>query len=213
MRVLPTRWQRKPAGIDMNRNYVTVTLCITVWGIWNAHPFLRVELLVQSHHPMTGRIATEWTHPSNTNVEILSLLHCYWLYCNFAFVITSQLHCLLFRSFAGCVSTNVYLVCTVWRGLRNGLGKRVNWRNGSTIRCISNSGDTPAPPLKARFCHHQRPLCVAMRSTPAFHRKCPVNEHEIAKKSCGWREIRRVNGSKSRKNCIAGGQFRELMLH
>ena len=88
----------------------------------------------------------------------------------------------MFRSFAGCVSTNVYLVCTVWRGLRNGLGKRVNWRNGSTIRCISNSGDTPAPPLKARFCHHQRPLCVAMRSTPAFHRKCPVNEHEIAKK-------------------------------
>ena len=28
MRVLPTRWRRKPAGIDMNRNYVTVTLCI-----------------------------------------------------------------------------------------------------------------------------------------------------------------------------------------
>ena len=25
MRVLPTRWRRIPAGIDMNRNYVTVT--------------------------------------------------------------------------------------------------------------------------------------------------------------------------------------------
>ena len=28
IRVLPTRWRRKPAGIDMERNYVTVTLCI-----------------------------------------------------------------------------------------------------------------------------------------------------------------------------------------
>ena len=26
--VLPTRWRRKPAGTDMDRNYVTVTLCI-----------------------------------------------------------------------------------------------------------------------------------------------------------------------------------------
>ena len=28
MRVSPTRWRRKPAGIDVERNYVTVTLCI-----------------------------------------------------------------------------------------------------------------------------------------------------------------------------------------
>ena len=28
MRVLLTKWQRKPAGIDMEWNYVTVTLCI-----------------------------------------------------------------------------------------------------------------------------------------------------------------------------------------
>jgi len=28
LRVLPTRWRRQPAGIDMERNYVTVTLCI-----------------------------------------------------------------------------------------------------------------------------------------------------------------------------------------
>jgi len=26
LRVLPTRWRRKPSGIDMNQNYVTVTL-------------------------------------------------------------------------------------------------------------------------------------------------------------------------------------------
>jgi len=30
MRVLPTRWRRKPAGIDMERNYVTVTLSIAL---------------------------------------------------------------------------------------------------------------------------------------------------------------------------------------
>jgi len=28
MRVLPTKWRRNPAGVDMERNYVTVTLCI-----------------------------------------------------------------------------------------------------------------------------------------------------------------------------------------
>jgi len=27
LRVLPTRWRRKPAGIDTERNYVNVTLC------------------------------------------------------------------------------------------------------------------------------------------------------------------------------------------
>ena len=32
MRVLPTTWQRKPAGIDMERNYVTITLCISLSG-------------------------------------------------------------------------------------------------------------------------------------------------------------------------------------
>jgi len=32
LRVLPTRWRRKPAGIDMERNYVTVNLCIAVWN-------------------------------------------------------------------------------------------------------------------------------------------------------------------------------------
>jgi len=31
MRVLPTKWRRKPAGIDMERNYVTVTLCFKLF--------------------------------------------------------------------------------------------------------------------------------------------------------------------------------------
>ena len=33
MTVLPTIWRRKPAGIDMERNYVTVTLCILAFLI------------------------------------------------------------------------------------------------------------------------------------------------------------------------------------
>ena len=28
LRVLPTTWRRKPAGIDMERNYASITLCI-----------------------------------------------------------------------------------------------------------------------------------------------------------------------------------------
>ena len=28
VRVLPTRWRRKPAGTDVERNYFTVALCI-----------------------------------------------------------------------------------------------------------------------------------------------------------------------------------------
>jgi len=36
MTVLPTRWWQKPAGIDMEQNYVTVTLCIAVIVITNA---------------------------------------------------------------------------------------------------------------------------------------------------------------------------------
>ena len=31
IRVLPTKWRRKPAGIDVQRNYATVTLCIKGW--------------------------------------------------------------------------------------------------------------------------------------------------------------------------------------
>jgi len=30
MRVLLTKWRRKPTGIDMERNYVSVTLCIQI---------------------------------------------------------------------------------------------------------------------------------------------------------------------------------------
>jgi len=31
VRVLPTRWRRKPAGIDVERNYITITLYMLVF--------------------------------------------------------------------------------------------------------------------------------------------------------------------------------------
>jgi len=37
LRVLPTRWLRKPAGIDTERNYATVTLCIASYLSRAAH--------------------------------------------------------------------------------------------------------------------------------------------------------------------------------
>ena len=39
MRVLPTRWRRKPTGIDTNRNYVTVTLCMGLATKRQGHEF------------------------------------------------------------------------------------------------------------------------------------------------------------------------------
>jgi len=36
MKVLPTKWRRKPAGIDMERNYVSVTLCIHMSQVFSA---------------------------------------------------------------------------------------------------------------------------------------------------------------------------------
>ena len=36
---LPTRWRRKPANIDMERNYVTVTLCICNCNTYPIHAF------------------------------------------------------------------------------------------------------------------------------------------------------------------------------
>jgi len=40
MRVLPTKWRRKPAGIDMERNYVTVTLSIVTDRRPSVSPFV-----------------------------------------------------------------------------------------------------------------------------------------------------------------------------
>jgi len=42
--VLPTRWQRKTAGVDMKQNYVTVTLCIRIHLL----TYLQSERLVVS---------------------------------------------------------------------------------------------------------------------------------------------------------------------
>jgi len=50
LRVLPTRWRQKTAGIDMDRNYVTVTLCI-----WQTAAILRIEKLLLLSISLTFR--------------------------------------------------------------------------------------------------------------------------------------------------------------
>ena len=51
--VLPTKWRRKPAGIDMERNYVTVTLCIL-------HCFQCFDAVCWASGRASGLLKTEW---------------------------------------------------------------------------------------------------------------------------------------------------------
>ena len=46
LRVLPRRWWRKPVGIDMERNYVTVTACIGI----GPHPHEKQYLCIYRLH-------------------------------------------------------------------------------------------------------------------------------------------------------------------
>jgi len=52
LKVLPTRWRRKPAGTDMERNYVTVTLCIRLIMRTRVQPMqsLSIFVTVQWHN-------------------------------------------------------------------------------------------------------------------------------------------------------------------
>ena len=60
LKVLPTRWRWKRAGIDMERNYVTVTLCIES----------RVYLCVVTHDDVYLYRAKVW------NSLPPSIVHC-----------------------------------------------------------------------------------------------------------------------------------------
>ena len=119
----------------------------------------------------------------------------------------------MFRSFAGCVSTNVYLVCTEWRGWEMGSGR------GLTGVTVARYVVFRTPVTHPRHLWRHVSVIIKGRSVwlcgqlPRSIENAPLMNTKLQKKSCGWREIRRVNGSKSRKNCIAGGQFRDLMLH
>jgi len=59
LRVLPTRWRRKPAGIDTERNYVTVSLCIFprfhVYAICARRPQRRSMRIIGRRRPIIGR--------------------------------------------------------------------------------------------------------------------------------------------------------------
>ena len=63
MRVLPRRWQRKPAGIGMQRNYVPVPLCIYIFHC------------THSNH-------MRWLTPWLWAAVCLRMVHCQcWLTC------------------------------------------------------------------------------------------------------------------------------------
>ena len=52
MRVLTTRWRRKPAGTDMDRNYVTVTLCVKKHVRWDWRPVRgALAIKIRDIHP------------------------------------------------------------------------------------------------------------------------------------------------------------------
>ena len=59
MTVLPTRWRRKPAGIDMEQNYVTVTLYIQY--------IIRVHQWTLSKWQIDKR-NNDWNHSSETDL-------------------------------------------------------------------------------------------------------------------------------------------------
>ena len=87
--VLPTRWRRKPAGIDTERNYVTVTACI--------HGYRTCLVAPAESMPQTGSrysvclcVFVELTIVTNTETDRLT--HRSLCVCNNKAVIDRRLH-------------------------------------------------------------------------------------------------------------------------
>jgi len=81
MRVLPTRWQRKPAGIDTSRNYATVALCIqfTSVGTSRVKRAERVTTSTPNHIAVNARRITSETTARLVRL-LLRLYHYYYFY-------------------------------------------------------------------------------------------------------------------------------------
>jgi len=58
MTVLTTTWRRKPAGIDMERNYVTVTLCIRYIS------FISITITITAFSALTLLVGRQEGHPA-----------------------------------------------------------------------------------------------------------------------------------------------------
>jgi len=58
LRVLPTRWRQKPTGIDTERNYVTVSLCIVLL-LWATLPCLGDDWTARRNWPIPSGC---WEH-------------------------------------------------------------------------------------------------------------------------------------------------------
>jgi len=57
LRALPTRWRRKPAGIDVELNYVTVILCIVTALFCFSTRRVNVSTSQNPQHPSTNIVA------------------------------------------------------------------------------------------------------------------------------------------------------------
>jgi len=70
MRVLPTEWRRKPAGVDMERNYGTVTQCIRLYLIseQNFRMHLANSVILKPRHSL--RNASENSKTTNSFILI-----------------------------------------------------------------------------------------------------------------------------------------------
>ena len=66
IRVLPTRWRRKPAGIDTERNYVTVTLCIAIRFRNNPRAIIPLAVAYSLHRSLF------WVIPVNENTAFVA---------------------------------------------------------------------------------------------------------------------------------------------
>jgi len=63
MTVLTTKWRRKPAGIDMERNYVAVTLCIRYIS------FISITITITAFSALTLLVGRQEGHPACKKTE------------------------------------------------------------------------------------------------------------------------------------------------
>jgi len=74
-RVLPTRWRRKPAGLDVNWHYVTVTVCRPIGRRTRQHsqtpivflPFCSSLLLQTARSSLEGVV---FLHPTTNKIHL-----------------------------------------------------------------------------------------------------------------------------------------------
>jgi len=88
LRVLPTRWRRQPAGIDMERNYVIVAVCIHREAEKGTTFLLRITLL--THNVIWQNLVLLLL--VNIIVDVTYLIS--WIYINFGRLLCKKWRCM-----------------------------------------------------------------------------------------------------------------------